>query len=420
MGRTRGNAAVSKAPEKKGSKVSRSNKKSKQSSMPTQGPTVVVSASKQPPPLATDDEALGVDHDPHWAPGSHRGGSKGHPFSNAAAAWLKAGKVLNTDLLKQTRWPDAIGEVKCEAFELERKNAEGKGKAVRIVIVPGNPGVCAYYVRTAKMLYERLGGQVSVSAVSMLGFPTDAADARLVSLPEEAVHLASLLHAMHERHPEEEFVLVGHSIGAWMCTEAMKGYPDLPVAACAMVFPFVSVGRDKMRRQNWLDTRSWPWVLRPLVTTAMATMGQMGMVLSLFSSWQQRLLLKVLGSEAEKDQLCREVTLEYFGSKPHILKSVFFLGKTEMCLLPRPSAKYSTFCDVEMSSLLGIQEKLHWLYTTDDHWAPLSQATDVRFSLPASSVEVIEDLGHAFCMKEEHDAKVADWVCGLPCLSGGR
>jgi len=398
------------------------NKESKHSMKPQRKETAAtVRLSKQAPhPVVTDDEALGVDHDPHWAPGSHRGGSKGHPFSNAAAAWLKGGKILNNELLKQTRWPDCIGEVKCEAFELERKEGKMKGRPMRIVVVPGNPGLCAYYVRTAKMMYETLGGNVSVSAVSMLGFPTEPADARLVSLPEEAVHLASLLHAMHERHPEEEFVLVGHSIGAWMCTEAMKGHPDLPVRGCGMVFPFVSVGRDKMRKQNWMDTRSWPWLLRPLVTTAMATMGQMGMVLPMVPAWGHQLLLKVLGSEAHKDELCREVTLEYFGSKPHILKSVFFLGKTEMCLLPRPAHKGSTFCDVEMSSLVGIQEKLQWLYTTEDHWAPLSQATEVRFSLPATTVDVIEDVGHAFCMKEEHDAKVAVWVCGLPWLARFR
>lgn len=361
-----------------------------------------------------------------WEPPSSptkRGRGKGHPFSNAAAAWLKGtGDLLDNSLLRACRWRDSIGEVKCEAFELERQ--ESCGSTVRIVIVPGNPGICAFYVRTVKKIWEQLGRQVSVSAVSYQGFPSEASDARLVSLPEEAVHLASVLQAMHQRAPDEKFVLVGHSIGCWLITEAMKGMPELPVSSAGLVFPFMCVGRDKFRRQNWFDTRSWPFFVRPFLHTWYFAAGQMGKAFRLMPAWQHKMLLHLFGGGASCDALCSQVTLEYIAAKPHVLRSVFFLGKTEvrsrparpraehirwgfppvpfrsifdagalqMCLLPRPENGRAAWCDKELCSYEALAPKLHWLYTSDDNWAPIEQAAEVKATLPKSVVDIKEGI----------------------------
>lgn len=358
----------------------------------TKGPASAPEADSGLPPSSM---ANPVAHEGNWEPPaspSKRGRGKGHPFSGAAAAWLKGGpgEQLDNGMLRACRWRESIGSVKCEVFEIERQSEPEQGKKpVRVIIVPGNPGVCAYYVRTAKKIWGELGGRVSVSAVSYLGFPTEASDAKLVSLPEEAVHLASVLHAMHERFPGEEFVLVGHSIGCWLCTEAMKGMPELPIVRAGLVFPFNCVGRDKFRKQNWLDTRSWPFFLRPVLHSAFFAAGQLGSVLSIMSGWQQRLLLNIFGSGASQDKLCSEVTLEYIGRKPHILRSLFFLGKTEMYSLPRPENGKSAWCDKELGSYEAISHKLHWLYTTEpDNWAPIEQAKEVKSTLPKSVVDI--------------------------------
>lgn len=267
------------------------------------------------------------------------------PFSRAAAQWLKQHSnartsSVNTDLdnhfLAACGWRTHIGDVRVDAFEVERSKEGwdgGDDGPVRVVIVPGNPGVCSFYVRFTKMVYNALGREASVTCISYKGFLSDPREAMLVTLAEERQYFISLLNAIHKRSPNERIVLVGHSIGAWLCTEAMKAMPCIPVADAALIFPFNCVGRDKMRRQNWLDTRTWPAVVQPFLEMAFSLAGRAGFFFRILPDFQQRMLLRMLGGDAAADDLCAEVTLEYLAKRPHILRSIFFLGQTEVLLV---------------------------------------------------------------------------------------
>ncbi len=126
---------------------------------------------------------------------------------------------------------------------------------------------------------------------------------------EETAYFRSVLTAMHEREPTTKFVLVGHSIGGYMCTEALKHAPELPILASALVFPFLSLGTDKRRLQNWLDKRTWPAYMRPLLNVAFGTIGRAGYVWSALGDVQRRFLVKTFGGGAGEDDLCREVCM---------------------------------------------------------------------------------------------------------------
>jgi hypothetical protein len=54
---------------------------------------------------------------------------------------------MDNEFLAACSWKTHIGSVRVDALELEKEADSEDDQNVRIVIVPGNPGICAYYVR---------------------------------------------------------------------------------------------------------------------------------------------------------------------------------------------------------------------------------------------------------------------------------
>ncbi len=69
---------------------------------------------------------------------------------------------------------------------------------------------------------------------------------------------------------------------------------------------------------------------------------------------------------------CMKLLLKVYG---HIC----IITCTQMSTLPRPKEQNATWCLDALMSLKPLAEKLHWLYTNDDHWAPLEQVCTYVF-----------------------------------------
>ena len=65
------------------------------------------------------------------------------------------------------RWVCTTTKVPVETLHLEA--AKGTREPLDIVIIPGNPGVPAYYAHYARTLWEDLDGQADVEVVGYLG-----------------------------------------------------------------------------------------------------------------------------------------------------------------------------------------------------------------------------------------------------------
>ena len=91
---------------------------------------------------------------------------------------------------------------------------------LRLVFVPGNPGVASFYASTAQALADTLDAKAAVvsfrghSMAPLLG-PTQA-----FGLAEQVDHVTSFLE--REMATGDEVVVIGHSIGAWVALEAVR------------------------------------------------------------------------------------------------------------------------------------------------------------------------------------------------------
>lgn len=94
--------------------------------------------------------------------------------------------------------------------------------AIRLVFVPGNPGIASFYGSAAAALAEDLDASAAVigfrgHTLAPLLRPTQA-----FGLEEQVEHVAGFLEAELTASGEQEMVVVGHSIGAWVAFEAVR------------------------------------------------------------------------------------------------------------------------------------------------------------------------------------------------------
>jgi pimeloyl-ACP methyl ester carboxylesterase len=153
------------------------------------------------------------------------------------------------------------GSVNCEVLVLAA--ADGVKSSLGIVIVPGNPGIPQLYCAFGEELRGALqsAGRQSTT-IYIVGFPNfvtgaAAASARekldVSSIQVEADAMAATLAELHTEHSERGVVVIGHSVGAWVATQALLHgacpLSDVPLLVLAMPYlEFSPMGRQARYR----------------------------------------------------------------------------------------------------------------------------------------------------------------------------
>lgn len=136
----------------------------------------------------------------------------------SAATATTAATTAATFGLRHSVW-DVAGQP-TEVLELPAACDE---PAVHLVVVPGNPGAAPYYEPFMFALHRQLGGRAAISCPSNLGMDCQglAPRGRVFSLEEQVAHKQALLQERFAGPGRPPVVLLGHSIGTYMCIHAV-------------------------------------------------------------------------------------------------------------------------------------------------------------------------------------------------------
>ncbi|MCO5600531.1 hypothetical protein L7F22_054644 [Adiantum nelumboides] len=196
---------------------------------------------------------------------------------------------------------------------------------LRVVFIPGNPGIIPFYKSYFEALAQNFGGKASITGVGYLGHSCkDLQKGKLFSLEEQVEHKVQLVQkiAAEDNTP---LVLVGHSIGAHMALCVFKKFPD-KVRHVVALYPFLATN-ERSSFQSFLK-----WSLRQaFLCEALAYFaGFMGKLPKMIS---RGFLKNVFGRSWS--QFSVDVACEYL--LQHLLvRNITYLGMTEF--------KKASFC----------------------------------------------------------------------------
>ncbi|KAF2072341.1 hypothetical protein CYY_006336 [Polysphondylium violaceum] len=109
---------------------------------------------------------------------------------------------------------------------------------IKIIVVPGNPGVVDFYYDFIKHLYSNL--KLDIIAVSHLGHCGKIQESFSVEeqIEHKALFLDWLLKYRFNDQKDIKFVLIGHSVGSYVSLKVLKRYGDkYPIQTVCNLFP---------------------------------------------------------------------------------------------------------------------------------------------------------------------------------------
>ncbi|KAM6571349.1 hypothetical protein CsatA_015429 [Cannabis sativa] len=262
------------------------------------------------------------------------------------------------------------------------------------LVIPGNPGAVLFYKEFVESLYEWLGGSVSVTAVGHISHTKkDSERGRLFSLQEQIDHKIDFIK--HElQNKQVPIILVGHSIGAYMCIEMFKRNQE-QVLYCIGLYPFLALDLQS-QKQSIIGKIAASPVVSVVLSSIVASLG-------FLPSWALRLIVsKSVGKSWSSTAV--EVTCSHL-TKFHTMRNVLFMAMTEFKKLS------------ETPDWTFMKEKHHriaFLFGIDDHWGPLQMYEEISRQVPDISLSLErEGHTHAFSCTEVGSTWVAQHVANL-------
>lgn len=113
---------------------------------------------------------------------------------------------------------------------------------VKIIIIPGNPGVVDFYTLFVDTLFSNLEGKHEVVAVAHAGHTGTPVENKIFSVEDQIQHKIDVLEHLRKESVHKtntNFVLIGHSVGAYICLKVLKRRPDLGVINVVNLFPTI-------------------------------------------------------------------------------------------------------------------------------------------------------------------------------------
>ncbi|TXG58167.1 hypothetical protein EZV62_015996 [Acer yangbiense] len=314
------------------------------------------------------------------------------------------------------------------SYTTELLEIQADDPTLQILLIPGNPGVITFYKDFVESLYELLGGNASITAIGHVAHTEKNWErGRLFSLQEQIDHKMDFIR---QELPNNEVpvILVAHSIGSYISIEMLRRSSEK--TTMFLTTYSVVLGDILYRTLSIFGVKStiskavYYWencsVKLFSIITSGSLIGSSGMemiVSSIISAALSHIVAslgllprsalrfvvsKSLGSSwsaAAVEAVCTHLP-QY-----HVMRNILFMAKTEF-------GKLSEKTDWEF--MRGNQDKIAFLFGTDDHWGPLQMFEEISKQAPDIS-QSIEREGHthAFSCTKAGSLWVADYVANL-------
>ena len=150
-------------------------------------------------------------------------------------------------IVEEFQWPiDKVGKLRSCVIALRRNEVgpgvdDSKGEKTVVVVIPGNPGPPQFYRRLMEKMLE-ISTPDEVDEIYCLGHTGHTSTDNVwqtFSYTEQTSHkLYMLRNKIFGR--KKKLVLIGHSIGAWICTDLMRQFQEIEqskIRAVVCLFP---------------------------------------------------------------------------------------------------------------------------------------------------------------------------------------
>ncbi|XP_042376703.1 lipid droplet-associated hydrolase-like isoform X1 [Zingiber officinale] len=279
-------------------------------------------------------------------------------------------------------------------YSTESLEIHSEESLLHIIVIPGNPGIASYYKDFVEAVYQLLEGQASITAIGHVSHSAkDWEHGRKFSLEEQIAHKVDFIKQEFQNN-EVPIILVGHSIGSYICLEVFKRLPQ-QVKYVIGLYPFLTLNKNSFKQSIiGLIARS------SVISAAISYFASL--LRSLPISVQDNMVRQFLGktwSATAVAVTCSHL-LQY-----HTMRNMLFLAMTEFeKLSEEPDWMFMKRKHNQLSFLFGI----------DDHWAPLSHFEEVSRQVPGLALAVErEGHMHAFCCTQAGSSWVGHHVASL-------
>ena len=298
----------------------------------------------------------------------------------------------------------------CE-YEVIRARARGSASSsassssstsssTRVFVVPGNPGVPAFYETFALALGEATAAS-SVEVVGYLGHTVKDRPNRTewFTLDEQKEHVREYIERrLAESSGDDDgsttkCVVVGHSIGAHVALHARRALGRDKVHGIIGLMPFLHVNeRSALQKSLSFVTRL------SLVAHALGKLLD-GLRAALPSA---RLLLLRAAVTKSMDTTAAEITSAWL--RWQSLINMVFMGRTEFDALTVPVTECPLVASARPSELAVV-------YAHNDHWAPLHQRDALAsIDVDVTTIDADIDVAHDFVVNDA-SARVVAALC---------
>ncbi|CAG8595359.1 4222_t:CDS:2 [Ambispora gerdemannii] len=272
-------------------------------------------------------------------------------------------------------------------------------------MICGNPGIIDYYIPFLTTIYDKFRrGDIVIVGVSHLGHSHSLlnnanTDSKLYTLRDQIEHKIKCFDKLREKFSSSsKFILCGHSIGAYICSEVLRARPSHGIEKVYALFPTIQniAQTPNGRMLQFLFYERSRNLAGPFIQhlRSLFTPGNFKYLIGLIT-WQQEPTLSVTA-----DKLL-------YGS---IVKNTLRMAETEM----------QEVQELDEQFYREHLPKYVFYFGQEDKWAPLDHYRNLMERFPEGNVFLCEDgMTHAFVMghSEKMGSKVANWIKNPPALS---
>ncbi|KAI8366822.1 uncharacterized protein BYT42DRAFT_587990 [Radiomyces spectabilis] len=290
----------------------------------------------------------------------------------------------------------AVWEVANKTTETLWWPSRGDGKKTVLFFIPGNPGLAEYYTQFLQDIHEHSAPSLEICAVSHLGHSVGShtvASSRdaVYTLQEQIEHKIDCFDQLRKDNPGgTQFILMGHSVGAYICAEVLKQRQQHDIVRLIALFPTL---REIALTPNGV------FISRLLSKVPLSVLSGTAHMLSYISSPIREY---VTGMVTGQEGHCLKVTAHQLLHQS-VVKNAFAMANNEMASIKELDHDfYTTHVD-----------KMIVYFSKVDKWAPLDHYEYMKEKFPNAHIHLCEeDLPHAFILDSKHSAYMAHKVRG--------
>ncbi|CAG8590386.1 5258_t:CDS:2 [Ambispora leptoticha] len=263
-------------------------------------------------------------------------------------------------------------------------------------MICGNPGLIDYYIPFLTTIYDEFRrGDIVIVGVSHLGHShtllNSNIDPKFYTLQDQIEHKIKCFDKLREMFSTRKFILCGHSIGAYICSEVLRARSSHGIEKVYALFPTIQKisQTPNGRMLQFLFYERSRNLAGPFVQ----------LFRSLFTPENFKYLIGFITWQSEPALSVTADKLLY----GNIVKNALYMAETEM----------QEVQELDEQFYREHLPKYVFYFGKSDMWVPLDHYRDLLKRFPEGNVFLCEDgMPHAFVIghSEKMGSKVAKWI----------